>query len=132
MNSGSKLIAIALVLASFAVPASAIASCWSAVHLSAAAGTGMNCPPGCPMMAQQANPQHEISPEKSTCCKISSGNPAPASIPPATVITPTLTIAPFKTDVVAVKPTALHLSVIDAEASAPDASPQAVLCTFLI
>lgn len=131
MTGISKFVALVLMVAALAWPAAAVTTCWT--H-SDAGGSDMKCPPGCPMMARQSAKADRVSAESqgAPCCKFSSGKSAPASVPQLPVSTSQAGAVVLKTTVsmaVAVQPQHRATSL---EATAPDLSPQAVLCTFLI
>ena len=131
MNRAFKFVALTLLIALLAAPASALSRCWSGPDGDAQHG----CDPDCPMMAQMnhAGDTMQAVASGTSCCDISSGKPAPTTqllVPTSsarTAITPPQSLAPFAAVLV------LANSISPGSITAlPTASPQAALCTFLI
>jgi hypothetical protein len=130
MNRIFQFVALVLAIALLAAPAAALSTCWTnsdeALH---------GCESDCPMMATM-NTHHAAGTVQgvasgTSCCDISSGKPNPSTqlqVPSdssRTAVTPpqslfAAVIVPARSDS---PPSILPL---------PAASPQAVLCTFLI
>jgi hypothetical protein len=130
MNGVFKLVAVILVLAALVSPALALTVCRTSAP---AEDSGMKCPPDCPMMAECAK-AHAASAAAApgSCCQMTSGKPAPAAVP-------RLPVSPAQAQPLAIDAATHVLLVAQAQEmkAAPhvpalDASPQAVLCTFLI
>jgi hypothetical protein len=127
MSRSLKFVALVLIMTVGVIPVLAAAPCPEIIE------PGMQCPPGCPMMAiGKTAPvmQFESQNPASSCCDVSSGKPirtAELQTPIATAsITPPLSIIAF---------------IAATEFGAGDESPfllpdlgshQALLCTFLI
>jgi hypothetical protein len=127
-----QFVALALAVALLAVPAAALSSCWTSSDESQ-----HGCDPDRPMMATM-NAHHAGSTVQAvqsgtSCCDISSGKPNPSTqlqVPTdssRTAVTPPQSSGTFAAVTVPARsdspPSILPL---------PAASPQAVLCTFLI
>lgn len=120
-----KFVCALLVLAVLAMPAAALVSCWAPPLMSA----------GCPLcLAMAHNPGTAVqeAPGGTSCCDLSNGKPAPASVLQAP--TTTTLVAPAVSAVVAVSVAAPARvdHPTDQRSASPPVSPQAVLCTFLI
>lgn len=129
MNHFFKLVASMLVLVALASPAAAVTTCW----ISAPANdVGMECPPECPMMAEGVEP-HSMAPQDGSCCQISSRQPAPVAVTQLPVSASQVSIGPADAPIPVVsEPSDANEQVASAALSAPETSPQALLCTFLI
>ncbi len=124
-----KFVGLALVLALLAAPAtaSALAAC------SKAQGTPQHCGPDCPMMTAMKTAHPCASADRlnnsKPCCEITSLPSGPSQVRApagaAAVVTP-----PQTADAVVV--IAANTETYTASPPLPIASPQAVLCTFLI
>jgi hypothetical protein len=121
----SKFAVVVLVLAVLAMPAAALVSCWAPPMMSA------GCPL-CPAMTHNPGTAVQEAPAGASCCDISSGKPAPASVLQAPTTTSLLAPAPSAVVAVSVAAPARVDHPTDQGSASPPASPQAVLCTFLI
>ena len=132
MNGTVQFVALVLAIALLAAPAAALSTCWKssdqALH---------GCESDCPMMATM-NTHHaartaQAVTSSTSCCEFSSGKPNPSTqlqVPSdssRTAVTPPQSSGTFAAVIVPARsdspPSILPL---------PAASPQAVLCTFLI
>jgi hypothetical protein len=127
-----KSVALVLAMAVFAAPAAALSSCWTSPE-----EAPHGCPAGCPMMAMaNAHPMSDAiqaAPSGNSCCNISSGKTTPTTqlqVPTdstRTIVTPPHASLPLACPLVSAR--------AESPGSSPPvfpASPQAVLCTFLI
>ncbi len=125
MTRLGKFVGVLAVLAVLAMPAAALASCWTAVTMSA----------GCPLCAGISHDPSQLSiqgaPAGTSCCDVSSSKPAPASelqLPATTTV-----LAPPSNGAIAVSvSSATRVDTSTWDFTSPPVSPQAVLCTFLI
>lgn len=126
-----KIVAVVLMMAALAWPAAALAACWTYTDSGA---SGMDCPPECPMMARQSSTVDQVVSEShgGSCCNISSDKSAPAAIPQVPVNMSQAGVAPDKMTMPIDLSAQARRNDVGVEILAPDTSPQAVLCTFLI
>src|SRR5512146_438912 len=131
MKGTSKFVALMLMMAMlFASPALAFASCWTAAS---ADESGMKCPPDCPMMADCDKAQIAFSvPDSSPCCQMSSGKSAPAEVPQVPVSPATASPVNLNSAEHMLVSVQLRASKSVPHVLLPEASPQALLCTFLV
>lgn len=132
MNRTFQFVALVLAIALLAAPAAALSTCWTNSDESQ-----HGCEYDCPMMAMM-NTHHaagtiQAVASGTSCCDISSGKPNPSTqlqVPSdssRTAVTPPQSLGTFAAVIVPERsdspPSILPL---------PAASPQAVLCTFLV
>ena len=130
MRIGYKVVAIGLMVVALLAPSASLAFC---APVSADATSPMRCPPDCPMMAAMQHATEsgvQAAPQRSSCCEMSSGRPAPTSelqVPTDSfrVAAPVILVA------AAVAPVAF-VEVTDFSSPPPLFASQAILCTFLI
>jgi hypothetical protein len=127
-----KSVAVVLAMAVLAAPAAALSSCWTSSHEAA-----HGCPAGCPMMAitktQQPSDAVQVAPGANSCCDISSGKTTPSTQLQVPIDSTRTIVMPPQASLPIARP------LVSARAELPGssppvfpASPQAVLCTFLI
>src|SRR5512138_3507404 len=125
MSRKVQFVAVVLALVVLAGPGAALAACWSPQMTA----TGHHC---CPTMRSHPGVQMKGAGQTSPCCNITAGK----SVPPSVMQAPgsKVTVAP-----IAIAAVVLALPVAPARHVTVDpvfvpelASPQAVLCTFLI
>lgn len=123
-----KLVAAALAVTLWAMPMSAMTSCWW--HMSAAE----KCKPHCPMMSgHEPSVTLQKASGNSSCCQVSAAKPTPASIPQAPTGSGSADVAPSLTVSTLDAPVApIQTSSPDPLARASCPSMQSVFCTFLI
>jgi hypothetical protein len=131
MNRISKFVALVLAVGLLALPETALSTCWTNFD-EAQHGCGLDCPMMAMRNAHHAADTVQAVTSGTSCCDISSGKPNPTSqlqFPTngsRTAATP-LQSGTFAAVIVPAR--------CDSPASTPplhSASPQAVLCTFLI
>jgi hypothetical protein len=123
----NKLVALVLAIAMFVVPAAALSSC----GLLMASMSESN--PCCPMMHGKPSPASiRQGPMGESCCQVSSSKPEQQSSLPTQTSNSLEVIPAAPASSVDAPYVALHSRFAELLFRPPSASPQAVLCTFLI
>ena len=132
MNRAFQLAALVLSVALLATPASALSVCWIGSE-NAKGDCGAECPMAAEMTAHHAADTVQAAAGGASCCDLSSGKPVPTRQP----LVPTSSALaavnlPQSSGVFAAVIVPANTFARDAAPIQTTASPQAVLCTFLI